>query len=196
MNTDLHPVEPTEAGSPFTGTGENRPSLAGVLESVPKRLFAVVDGAAYDGLPLAMSAAGLVSRPLYVGPSASEGPHLVPLLSPSDVERLVGTLGDPALAVFWSWPGDEAGLYRHLRSIGMIELPKPGTNPNDPEYDAVTFRHADPRSMAEILPVLTTGQLAALMGEAAGIVYQHRDRLGSDVIVRASRSGQVVADRI
>ena len=77
----------------------------------------------------------------------------------------------------------EAALYRHLRGLGMVEIPatRPGTPPapdgasEDGEgVEAVLFRHADPHVLLHLLPVLDPARRARIFGGARALVVVAR----------------------
>jgi hypothetical protein len=81
----------------------------------------------------------------------------------------------------------EARLWRHLRTLNMVEIPRPAgiadrrTSEADieelsvleprPEYDAVMFRHGDGNVLAEILPLLDAGQFRRFFGPASSLLF-------------------------
>lgn len=159
-------------------------------------VFAVIDGAQADGLPGLLAHLRLDARPLYFdvadGRGHAAGPHLVACPDARAVADLRAHL--PATAVvWWVWPEEEAApsapaIYRHLRGLGRVEIPAghPGPTPPGASVEPVLFRHADPRVMAEVLPVLTPAQQARLYGRAAAIVI--------DTPARGLRIARIPAD--
>ena len=159
-------------------------------------VFAVIDGAQADGLPGLLAHLRLDARPLYFdvadGRGHAAGPHLVACPDARSVADLRAHL--PATAVvWWVWPEEEAApsapaIYRHLRGLGRVEIPAghPGPTPPGASVEPVLFRHADPRVMAEVLPVLTPAQQARLYGRAAAIVI--------DTPARGLRVARIPAD--
>lgn len=87
------------------------PGLDAAVRALPRPVFAVCDGAAYDDLPAALRAAGLWPRSLFLEvpqrEAARAGPWLVPLAVDrwrDDIAEVLGVLGTGARAVFWAWP--------------------------------------------------------------------------------------------
>lgn len=161
--------------------------LAERLSHLPGALFAVLDGAAFDDVQGMLTKASLDFRPLYLdevdtAEALATGPHLVPCPNNYAVERLREIAGDTGI-VWWAWPdGPEATsqIYRHLRGIGMVEIPtdRPDAPPvhhqadedPPPEYEAVLLRHADPHILGMILPELTLDARSRLFGKALALV--------------------------
>lgn len=107
-------------------------------------------------------------------------------------------------AVFWI--GDalfsEKALYRHLRSVNKVLVPrdhaaptKKGSwnnedavfPPSDTSRELVAFRHADANVMAQVLPTLTPRQLSRLFGPAKDLLFLPQPEWGAEVR-RVSRS--------
>lgn len=164
--------------------------LQDTLRHTPQAIFAVVDGALVQDLPERLAGSGLRGRPLYEGGMQDVGIHLVPLDTDDALTRLMDILGPAAPAVFWSWPGSEESLFRHLRTLGKVEAPKDGTNPADPEYEMLLFRHADPAALMAVLEVLTDEQREAFFEDARGLVFSKRDHRGQAGVVRVPRDGR------
>ena len=144
------------------------------------RLFAVIDAAHFDDLQAELSAAKLDFQPLYLDEleagSGAAGPHLLPALGDAQVTAIESVVGDRLACVWWLWPdeGDaETALYRHLRALNMIEIPRDRFDAEPGErrrgYETVLFRHADPKVLATLLPVLEPEQKARLFGKAKAI---------------------------
>ena len=71
-------------------------------------------------------------------------------------------------------------LYGHLRRLNLARIPawaaagKAGPEPGvdaDRGYEAVLFRHWDPRVLGALLPVLDEGQFARVVGPAAELCF-------------------------
>lgn len=90
-------------------------------------------------------------------------------------------LDDCASAVFWECHDGEEALYRHLRSLNTVKIPREkvdipadGTEaPHEPDdgYETVVFRHADANVMAQILPALYAANFARVIGRARTILF-------------------------
>jgi hypothetical protein len=115
------------------------------LLEVPDGLFATLDGAQFDDLPVELEAKGLTYRPLYLDRGDQDRERasiqLVPLAgAPNSPERaaalahLWDLVGDRHTAVFWQCPTGEESLYKHLRTINMVLIPK-GTDTNEDESE-------------------------------------------------------------
>lgn len=167
--------------------GENprAQALVSVLTSLPETMFAVLDGAHFDDLPAHLSEAGISYDPLFLEgahpSSRASGPHLVHLSGAEDAERVVNAVGDRAAVVFWSWPGDQDSIFKHLRGLNMVQIPRTAPVPPDVDpatlepFETVFFRHADPNVMVALLPLLSDAQMSRLLGQAQGLVVDASD---------------------
>lgn len=98
------------------------------------------------------------------------------------------------------WIGDalfsEIALYRHLRTINKVLVPrdpaaptKKGSwnnedtvfPPSDTSHEPVAFRHADANVMAQVLPTLTPPQLSRLFGPAKYLLFLPQPEWGGEV---------------
>lgn len=111
-------------------------------------LFAALDGAQFDDLPGELASKGLAYRPLYLDRGDRDRERAaIQLVSlggeANSAERsmalaqIMSVVGDRPAAVFWQCPAGEEALYKHLRTINMVLIPK-GTDED-----------ADPKSSAE-----------------------------------------------
>lgn len=107
--------------------------------------------------------------------------------------------GKPAL-VFWSGDNklDAETLYRHLRGLNTIRVPKSDRDDGNPQmqgagdlrdiavaaeedvtsdrlsvpgYERLIFRHADANVLMQVIPVLDEAQVATLFGPAEQIIF-------------------------
>lgn len=159
--------------------------LVDALRHLPGEIFAVLDGAHVDGAAAQLKARKLIGRPLFLeagGKSSIDtGPHLVSVPNPYALEQLQELVaGKPAL-MFWSWQHGAETLYRHLRTINLVEIPdeERGTG-----YETVVFRHASPNVMASVLPLLTPAQVSRLLGSSAGLTFDAPDFGGVKLLPR------------
>ncbi|MGL4236464.1 hypothetical protein [Tabrizicola sp.] len=169
-------------------------------------LFAVLDGAKFDNLPNELVLGKFISRPLYLdrGNNNPEqvitAPQMVSLDElaemaigrPRDktIDAIFDLIGDRTAAVFWQCPGGADALYRHLRGINMVSIPKWAAEDKIEESEAdaeeppeeqdesqdnshrlVLFRHADPNVLAQVVPGLSAEELARLMGPAQRLIF-------------------------
>lgn len=167
--------------------------LADILKSAPRTVYASVDGALLENAPAQLDDLEFERWPLYRGRLENVGIQLVALQGEADIDRFLTLCGESMPAVFWSWPGTDEEIFRHLRGIGKVEVPKPGTNPDDPEFDQVVFRHADPNSLIRVLRILTEEQRLKFLGDARGLILEHVDLSGRREIVRMPRDGRLLA---
>lgn len=155
--------------------------LGQTLSKFRGRVYAVVDGAQFDDIHFELNRAGLSFRPLYLRDRETTKPAMGPqMVSPHnshELDALCAIVADKPAAVWWDWPDNEFDseqqLYKHLRRLGMAEIPSDKLPPGKkrPEYSPVLFRHADPRVMHITLPVLTLEQWGQLFGDAYGLAY-------------------------
>lgn len=159
--------------------------LAAVRAHLPEEHFAVVDGGLYDNLPAALAQHGIGGRPLFLeagdAAAVASGPFLVPLDTTRQIETLLALLASGRAPVIWSWARGEAALYRHLRTLNLVDVPVEQDIDDDDEPDqddrsaprrrSVVFRHWDPNVLAQVQPLLDPAQKARLLGDAAGLAY-------------------------
>ncbi len=101
------------------------------------------------------------------------------------LETLIQLTGDAPAAVFWI--GDaaltEPALWRHLRTLNMVLIPKEyDSGPDEPSpespasgiaetHEAFMFRHGDGNVLAEVMPVLDAAQFSRVFGPAKSLVF-------------------------
>jgi hypothetical protein len=104
------------------------------------------------------------------------------------LELIAGIAGDTPAAVFWIGDADltEANLWRHLRTLNMVLIPKGygGDEPapveeGDETHDALMFRHGDGNVLAEVLPVLDAAQFSRVFGIAKALMFLAPDHPAS-----------------
>jgi hypothetical protein len=105
------------------------------------------------------------------------------------LELIAGIAGDTPAAVFWIGDADltEANLWRHLRTLNMVLIPK-GYGEDEPEpveeggetHDALMFRHGDGNVLAEVMPVLDAAQFSRVFGPAKALLFLAPDHPASD----------------
>lgn len=165
----------------------NDPRLAAIL-AMPPQHFALIDGAHFDDLALLLPVYGLSGSPLYLegGDPESRGAagFLVALHDEQMARAALALIGEKPAGVFWSWPAGEASLYRHLRTLNLVEIPNEaraeaeadGADVSDmPAYESVLFRHWDPNVLASLLPLLDATQRTRFLGASAGLVLDAPD---------------------
>lgn len=146
------------------------------------QVFAVLDAAHIDYLQDTLHTERLRFDALYLdeidAPSIASGPHLVYVTGPSQIKKVREIVGDTPACVWWVWPDDghaDAEIFRHLRGINMVEIPKDRHDATyrtpDSGYDSVLFRHGDPNVLAATLPTLSKRQLRRVMGNAEAIIF-------------------------
>ena len=130
---------------------------------------------------------GLSGRALYLEGGRPEirdaAGYLVPLLNAEQWQAARAlAAGRPALVV-WSWQDGIDALYRHLRTLNLVQIPNEARaeaqargeeiDPEEyPAYESVLFRHWDPNVLGSLLPLLTPEQQARFFGRAAGVVFE------------------------
>lgn len=180
-------------------------SLAGAAEKMFVPVFAAVDGARYGHLPRLLRSLGLEHRSLFL----DHGDEKIEaasgwLVSIPDQSALLALLAhsepDCSSLVLWGCPTGEASLHRHLRSINLVQLPRSAVPQNEPpvendgampneasEFESVLFRHYDPNVLASLLPIMTEGQFARILGPATQVLFYACDYGG---LRRAEHPGQ------
>ena len=145
----------------------------------------MLDGGLFDDLPATLAQQGIGGRPLFLeagdAAAVASGPFLVPLGTPRQAEALLSLLGAGRTPVIWSWARGEAALYRHLRTLNLVDVPVEQDIDDDDEPDqderpaprrrSVIFRHWDPNVLAQVQPLLDPVQKARLLGDASGLAY-------------------------
>lgn len=152
----------------------------------------VLDGAQFDHLPNQLADRDLPSRALYLDrgdnhpqrvitapqvvlltdETEDTGPHAVA----ARIDALFALTGGGPGAVFWVCPDGTGPLYRHLRGLNMVCIPRPDAAPDaiaarsDLAFDTVLFRHADANVMAQTLPALDPAEMARVFGPATEIL--------------------------
>jgi hypothetical protein len=105
------------------------------------------------------------------------------------LKLIAGIAADLPAAVYWI--GDagltEAKLWRHLRTLNMVLIPKgygeddpPPLEPGTETHDALMFRHGDGNVLAEVLPVLDAAQFSRVFGPAKALMFLAPDHPASD----------------
>jgi hypothetical protein len=113
------------------------------------------------------------------------------------LEALLTLIDGKPVAVFWQYGFGFESLYKHLRSINMVMIPKEGFEKIDDEesedtadkesHELVTFRHADANVMAQVLPALNLSEISRLIGNAERIVFLPDEEWGDkDTYFKAS----------
>lgn len=159
-------------------------------------LFAVLDGAQFPDLPDTLLRSNLAHRCLYLdrGDNHPErlvtAPHMVELadrangvpheesfVGHENLDRLLDLLPAARAAAFWQCPDGGDALYRHLRGLNRVLVPRAGeradwgTGPADGTHEAVLFRHADANVLMQVTPALDARQLARLLGPARLLAF-------------------------
>lgn len=189
-----------------SGADEREPAsnaeetLESAIADLPGQSFAVLDGAQFDDLPAMFNSERLFARSLYLDQADHEiekaSPWVVPLSQEEAArEKVVRLVGQSPALVVWTCRDGEAILYRHLRGLNLIRIPKwaadGGEGPPAAEdtaddaaaATAVFFRHWDPRVLESMLPVLDASQFARFLGPADQVLFRG-----------ASKNRRVIAD--
>lgn len=144
--------------------------LMALMRNWPRPVFVVIDGALLHGMPGVAAKADVFPRSLFVEHDDPDTVQAGPWFAALDERHLANLLrieGIGTAAVFWGGAVDEATVFRHLRSINLVDIPRPADAPPDPfaaDPETVLFRHWDPSVMALTLPMLEPGQRARLFG--------------------------------
>lgn len=164
------------------------------LGSEQSEHFAVLDGAKFADLAHDLMMGGFVSRSLYLdrGNNNPENqitaPRLVWLderevkiggrgadeVSPALLNLIESSASDSAAAVFWHCAAGGEALFRHLRQLNMVLIPRttpPSDAGEDPTHELVLFRHADANVLAQTLPALDPPCAARFFGPARAVGF-------------------------
>ena len=164
-------------------------------------VYVVLDGAKFDNLPELLFDNDFAYKPLYrdMGSELRDIERTTPqfvrfdkwdywennLTAEQRLERLLDVVDDLSAAVFWAYDGEPKTLFKHLRTINNIMIPRdadtpPMPDPLDPDgetfgntttHQQVLFRHADADVMAQVLPCLSDPQITRIMGPADGVIF-------------------------
>jgi hypothetical protein len=82
--------------------------------------------------------------------------------------------------VFWSCAQGELALWRHLRTLNEVLIPVESeptgsTQPANPAFERVMFRHWDPNVLANVMPLLDAAQFVRMFGPSSYIVINAPD---------------------
>ncbi|WP_414833998.1 DUF4123 domain-containing protein [Afifella sp. YEN Y35] len=159
-------------------------TIRALLGAAGSPIFAVLDGGQFDDLPGLLGEEDIECRSLFrEGGDADHrlaGPWLVPasdVLTQSYVERLDAKA---PCAVYWLCPAGEDRLWRHLRTLNEVLIPREesahqGKATAGAGYERVLFRHWDPNVLAPVLPILTRPQFSRFLGPARRVVFNAPD---------------------
>jgi hypothetical protein len=110
-------------------------------------------------------------------------------LQEKQLDLIAAITADLPAAVYWIGDADltEAKLWRHLRTLNMVLIPKgygeddpPPLEPGAETHDALMFRHGDGNVLAEVLPVLDAVQFSRVFGPANMLMFLAPDHPASD----------------
>jgi Domain of unknown function (DUF4123) len=105
------------------------------------------------------------------------------------LDQVAGIAGEMPAAVFWIGDASlsEAKLWRHLRTLNMVLIPKgygeedtPPPGEGEETHEALMFRHGDSNVLAEVLPVLDAAQFSRVFGPARALMFTAPDHPASD----------------
>lgn len=192
--------EPPSAMPPVS---DRLAALSDRLLVAPHPVFVVLDGAHFEALPDALVVGGFAHRCLFLdrggqGPEFEKNaPHLVWLDTLTDdlggtdnsdnadaeaaraatLSALRELIGDRPAAVFWVCPAGGEALFKHLRTINVVNFPRDAmpadvqSRQGSDRYEKALFRHADANVMAQVMPCLGDEQRAKLLGPALSIHF-------------------------
>ena len=153
---------------------------------MPHPIFAAMDGAHFDDIQSEMGHKNIPCRSLFFGAGREtelNGPWLVSLLDEDSEQYVASIAAERPCAVFWSCPEGEDILYRHLRSLNEVLIPKSAL-PEDvskaaiiaaKDYARVLFRHYDPNVLGGVIPSINAAQFARILGPAREVVWYAPD---------------------
>lgn len=167
---------------PVDGTDQ----LHAALDNAEGTVFVALDAAVVPGLQDALSLSGLDWAPLYLdevdNPSIAAGPHLIAAPDRASRERALALASPAGGTVWWFWDAGMDALSTHLRSLGMVELPKDRYEipvaARAKGFEPVLFRHADAPALSDTLAALGDGQRARLLGGAKALILHWPDPEG------------------
>ncbi|AUH33594.1 DUF4123 domain-containing protein [Paracoccus tegillarcae] len=189
LDATSQPVRTEPKVEPQVPTSLEEALLALDQKSAP--VFAVLDGAQFDNLPQELLLGDFVSRPLYLdrGENNPEqiitAPHMVWLderpekvagRAPKDtIPALMALIAGRPAAVFWQCPDGAVALYRHLRRINLVYLPRAALAEADRlatanDFEPALLRHADANVVAQFMPSACLQDVARMFGPASAIV--------------------------
>ncbi len=173
--------------------------LRPMLLEAGKGVFAVIDGAQFDELPVALFGRHFVHEPLYTNrgnltpDQVKTAPQLVWLdrdrkseyyepsaenfpIDEQILNRLFDLVEDRPAVVFWQCEAGGEALYRHLRGINMVLYPDVRylrrTDPiPESGFDMVVLRHSDSNVMAQIAPAMSWAGLSRLLGPSDALLF-------------------------
>ncbi len=173
-------------------------NLRGALASLNPEdgpVFAVLDGAHYENLPQQLLLGGFVSRALYLDRGDNDpqrvmtAPHMVWIdergaaamgRAPARVIPEVLTLvGSSAGAVFWQCPAGGEALYKHLRGINMVMIPRAAAGDDEEDPESVDLTDAD--AVMPATPEIETSDSADSDEDGSGdethtmVLFRHAD---------------------
>lgn len=202
LSRAVHPHHLVELG-PLTLKGSTEENASAKALSLPETLlaldckaapaFAVLDGAQFDNLPKALFDGDFVSRPLYLDRGENDpeqiitAPHMVWIDERAEkvtgrppaetIPALFDLIEDKPAAVFWQCSDGGDVLYKHLRKINKIMIPKselPGGiigDEDDETHAMVIFRHADANVLVQTLYAMTTLEASHFYGPASSLLF-------------------------
>ncbi|QKK26554.1 DUF4123 domain-containing protein (plasmid) [Rhizobium hidalgonense] len=160
----------------------------------------VLDGGAFDDLPTALASEAISCRSLFLEGIPLDfrraGPWMTELSSASMRSHVDWLDTHHNCAVYWSCPEGPDTLYRHLRTLNEVMIPREDGEDRQQgaaqkqRYERVLFRHWDPNVLGAVLPILTRSQFARFLGPADGVVFNGPDYGG----VRRARKADNMPD--
>ncbi|GGB11721.1 hypothetical protein GCM10011491_44520 [Brucella endophytica] len=100
------------------------------------------------------------------------------------VDKMFALVEERHAVVFWLCKAGGDALYRHLRTINMVNIPeeaakKGSLDPRDEvsgRFMPVLFRHADPNVLAQVMPVVDRPLIKKFLGPAESVVFLPDDK--------------------
>ena len=190
----------------------NIDALKASLLEATHPIYAVLDGAQFDDLPALLFDNDFAHKPLYLDMGTEKrdialtAPQLVRFdkwkywenekTAEERLDLLLSLLPETSAVVFWEYEGDSKLLFRHLRTINNIMIPRdedtpPMPDPMDPEgetygnteyHEQVLFRHSDANVMAQVLPEMDEYQLGRILGPAQAVIFAPEVDWGAGVM--------------
>jgi hypothetical protein len=110
-------------------------ALLAVMHGWPRPVFVTIDGALLPDVPGLTAKADIFPRPLFIEHDGAATVQAGPWFAALDKRHLTNLMqieGIETAAVFWGGAIEEMAVFRHLRSINLVDVPRPADAPPDP----------------------------------------------------------------
>ncbi|MBY4611378.1 DUF4123 domain-containing protein [Rhizobium sp. 9T] len=172
--------------------------LRQTVDEMSGPVIAVLDGGGFDDLPAALASEAISCRSLFLEGVPADfrraGPWIAEISSTSIRSHVEWLDTHHNCAVYWSCSAGSSALYRHLRTLNEVMIPREGVDGKQQggaekqRFERVLFRHWDPNVLGAVLPILTRSQFARFLGPAAAVAFNGPDYGG---VRRARKAGNM-----